>query len=413
MAIGKRQHCEPLLISNLDDSGSAIRLAKVSLSGEKKGTPIYDEKWLQNLIQQHPLSLPISEIEPGLGRLLPIATELETPAGYVDNLFVTPEGNVVLVECKLWRNPEARREVVSQCIDYAQSICRWNYLDFETAIQRATNRRLFDIVSEHLKFDSGVNEADFIDAVSKNLRTGKILILIVGDGIREGTESLSSFLQQHAGFHFTFGLIEMAIYEAPERGLLIQPRILARTLNIERGIVKLVNDSVSVVPSAVVQDSMARPRPMTMSEDMFLSKLAENCSETKNALDTFLGKATDFGIFLDPATKSCGLKWQHPDGSAYNISGITLDGKLNTYSLGWRPQERGQIELAHEYLHHLALLVDGEVRKTPNPAQWYIVKKGEMAFPDALSALNKSDQWLQLIRDYTTKLKQSFNGDSA
>jgi hypothetical protein len=53
-------------------------------------------------------------------RPVPICTELNTPAGPIDNFMVSPSGLPVLVECKLWRNPEARREVVSQILDYAK-----------------------------------------------------------------------------------------------------------------------------------------------------------------------------------------------------------------------------------------------------------------------------------------------------
>ena len=30
----------------------------------------------------------------------------------MDNLFITPEGHLVVVEVKLWRNPEARNAVI-------------------------------------------------------------------------------------------------------------------------------------------------------------------------------------------------------------------------------------------------------------------------------------------------------------
>ena len=30
----------------------------------------------------------------------------------------------MLIECKLWRNPEARREVVGQILDYAKVLTR-------------------------------------------------------------------------------------------------------------------------------------------------------------------------------------------------------------------------------------------------------------------------------------------------
>ncbi|RIL08226.1 MAG: hypothetical protein DCC71_00310 [Proteobacteria bacterium] len=40
--------------------------------------------------------------------------ELELAGRFADNLLVNPDGNLTLVECKLWRNPEARRSVIAQ-----------------------------------------------------------------------------------------------------------------------------------------------------------------------------------------------------------------------------------------------------------------------------------------------------------
>jgi hypothetical protein len=42
---------------------------------------------------------------------------------------VTPSGLPVLVECKLWRNPQARHQVVSQILDYAKELSRWSSSD--------------------------------------------------------------------------------------------------------------------------------------------------------------------------------------------------------------------------------------------------------------------------------------------
>jgi hypothetical protein len=70
--------------------------------------------------------LPIAEIDRMfLGPVL-ICSELSTQAGAIDNFMVTPSGLPVLVECKLWRNPEARREVVGQILDYAKELSRWS-----------------------------------------------------------------------------------------------------------------------------------------------------------------------------------------------------------------------------------------------------------------------------------------------
>ena len=93
----------------------------------------YDEKWLQLLIQSNPEVLPITELEPGFGRLIPVATEVACGHGYIDNLFVTAQGGIAFVETKLWRNIEARRLVVAQSLDYAAALSRMGYETFERA----------------------------------------------------------------------------------------------------------------------------------------------------------------------------------------------------------------------------------------------------------------------------------------
>jgi hypothetical protein len=47
----------------------------------------------------------------------------------IDIFMVTPSGLPVLVECKLWRNPEGRREVIGQILDYAKELSRWSSSD--------------------------------------------------------------------------------------------------------------------------------------------------------------------------------------------------------------------------------------------------------------------------------------------
>jgi len=97
--------------------GVSHRLVPIEL----KQTGEYNEAWLQGLIHAHPEILPVSQIEPGFAALIPAAREVACGHGYIDNLFVTPAGDIVLVETKLWRNGEARREVIAQALDYVSA----------------------------------------------------------------------------------------------------------------------------------------------------------------------------------------------------------------------------------------------------------------------------------------------------
>src|ERR1035438_3071619 len=116
-----------LLLSGFEAGSAAEKLERLHFL-KKTSEPVpFDEAWLQRLIMQHPSLLPVDQIEPVFNTLVPICVELPTLSGFVDNLFVTPAGDIALVECKLWRNPEARRKVVAQIIDYAREMSTWTY----------------------------------------------------------------------------------------------------------------------------------------------------------------------------------------------------------------------------------------------------------------------------------------------
>ena len=171
--------------------------------------------------------MPVQEIDPHIGKLIPVCTEIETGAGPADILFVTPTGKIVLVETKLWRNPNARREVVAQILDYAKQLTAWSYDDLarEAAIASKNGP---DYLSNCLKA-YGVEEQGFVDGINRSLKIGDFLLLIVGDGIRTGAESLVAFIERYGNLRFGLGLIEVAAYRLPDHSVLLQPRILAKT----------------------------------------------------------------------------------------------------------------------------------------------------------------------------------------
>ena len=162
------QFTTPLLISH---NGSSHSLKRIPLSARDSSIE-YNEAWLQNLLFKHPEALPIKEIDPAFSNAVPICIELNTPVGPIDALFVTPQGKLVVLEVKLWRNPEARRTVVGQVLDYAKELSRWTYEDLQREVTRRTGRHgnsLFDIVNEA---SGELIEIDFVDEVARGLRRG-------------------------------------------------------------------------------------------------------------------------------------------------------------------------------------------------------------------------------------------------
>lgn len=224
-------------LMRLGTDGFAEVLKRMPL-GTSTARGAMDEGKLRDLLFEHPLSLPVSDIDESYANLVPVCTELSTAAGYVDALYVNPQGRLTLAEFKLWRNPQARREVVGQILDYAKELAGWGYEDLQREVSRRLGKRgnvLYELVRGR---DDSVDEARFVDNVERYLGRGEFLLLIVGDGIREGVGKIVDFVQRHSGLHFRLALVEAALYSDVGGQVIMQPRLLARTEVIQRIVVE-------------------------------------------------------------------------------------------------------------------------------------------------------------------------------
>lgn len=145
------------------------------------------------------------------------------------------------METKLWRNPEARRVVVAQILDYAKELSNWTYEDLQREINRKLNRKgntLYEVA--RAVFPGQVpEESDFVDSVSRNLKRGRFLLLIAGDGIREGAYSITEFLSSAGHLNFTFAMVELSVYRSDNFGTLVVPKTIVKTIEIPRLVVEI------------------------------------------------------------------------------------------------------------------------------------------------------------------------------
>jgi hypothetical protein len=365
---------------------------------------LYDEAWLQRLIHVHPALLPIEAIEPRLTEVVPICLELPVPSGYVDNLMLTPEGGIALVEAKLWRNPEARREVVGQVLDYAKDLSGFTYEDLQTRVRQARREpalRLYDVVHPDGQAEG---EGVFIDAVSRNLRLGRFLALICGDGIQEGAEQLTDFLQRHIGLHFTLGLVEMSLWRDSFSGqILVQPRILARTVQIERAVVKL-EEGIALHHAARVEPvSASSSRPETLSAETFYEQLAQVEPSLPAKLKAFLNGLEPLGVQGD-MQRTLNLRWRSTEGRSFSLGMIDASGKLFTDTCHATPMSIGRIDLCHAYKRGLAaILPSGSVQPFSGPMGFKLTTSGQT--PTLGQLLTDAGAWEQVIADYVGSLQ--------
>ena len=337
----------------------------------------YNELWLQELIAAHPEVLPVSEIEPAFERLISAGREIACGHGYIDNLFLTGGGDIVLVETKLHANSQARREVVAQTLDYVAALSAMTFEKFEAAVCAAQHGRdrpasLHALIKGE---PEALDECAFSDAVSANLSRGRMLALVVGDGIRREAETLASVLQSHAGSYFTFALVELAIYRGGDGDLFVVPSTLAKTLMIERAVVRISPASAPIIVEALPPKSQsASLAPRGISEVQFDELMNQRKPGLSSSIREFLSSLEPLGVYSEMKA-SLNLKANAGGDKPINLGYIQKNGQLWTNAATWNISEQA----SREYLDRLARAIQGTVVEATPGMSAYVSTNGKSA----------------------------------
>lgn len=384
----------PILIR----SGSVDR----SLRRRSLGDLEKNEAWLQELLARHPEVLPVAEIEPAFEQLIPAGREVACANGYIDNLFLTAGGNIVVVETKLHANAQARREVVAQTLSYIAALAEMRYEQFEAAICAAQHEgspptSLHSLVKDK---PEALDECAFSDAISANLARGRVLALVVGDGIRREAESLAAVLQSHAGSHFTFALVELAIYETQERDILVVPSILAKTLMIERAVVRVDSAGGSVIVEPIKDAiSAATGAARSLSQIQFDEIMESRRVGLSKDIRAFVESLEPQGVYPE-LLGSLNLKAEVGRDSPANLGYIQKNGQLWTNALGWKMPPEPTLR----YVERLSAAIGGMVARGSDGSP-YVSINGKTAprIEDLLPT--KASEWRQIVNDLLHELR--------
>ncbi len=279
----------------INGQGKTEHLERVTFGGG------YSESWLQQLLFENPQSLPLQEIDPAYQEICPLCMEMNTGSGPVDIVYLTPQGRLVIIETKLWKNPEARRVVVGQILDYAKELKNWSYADLQREVSRRTGingNSPHQIVSKSF---GEIDEAIFVDGVTQSLQHGDFMLVIAGDGIRRDAQGIVEFIQDAGHMRFVLALIEVAVYKHSETGFFfVQPRTLVKTQQIRRE----VDYGIARIPTDDPLDEKEEWR-LKYKEywTRFLSELTLNDPEQP------LPKPTALGNIIFPLPPSGSVAW--------------------------------------------------------------------------------------------------------
>lgn len=381
-----KQHSAPVIIKN----DKAKTLEKISLNS----TP-YNEDWIQRICFENPNLLPFEELEPTFEGMIPICRELSVDSGNIDLIFINEYGFITIGECKLWRNPEARRKAVGQILDYAKDLAKWDYERFEKECLKAgeySEKSLFEIIQ---KYYPDTNEASFIDSIQNNLKKGRFLLIIIGDGIRENMEELANYIHRNANLNFTLGLIEIPVYKNPdENELIVTPRILAKTKEIER-IIYRISETAEINLSVEAKEEISQ----SISEAVFFERLEKVIGKEKiNELKDFLEDLTSELNMITKLGRGKRLSLNLKSGDdVYNFASIQESGDVMFYGIIYKTEEAGDKNIGINYLKKLASIVKGKVETKYKEWHWSV--KRSKNYISIVEYLWVKDEWKKLIEE--------------
>jgi len=180
-----------------------------------------EEGKLQDYLEEYPSLIPLSEIVEGASDLLCIGREVIAGPGAMDLLFIDKEGLLTVVETKLAKNPEARRTVIGQIIEYASYIAQWTADD----VYRIANDYLKSNPDEIMgKISQGEFSAEnFRSNIGQNLRNGKTRLIIAVDELVEPLRATVTFLNKNSNFDIL--LLQVSSFEESKTRKVLIPSL--------------------------------------------------------------------------------------------------------------------------------------------------------------------------------------------
>ena len=145
-----------------------------------------------------------------------VARQVKLEAGEIDLLFVDGNGLPIVVEVKLARNSEARREVVAQAIDYISSLTELTVDELDEKV----GGKLEDAIQDLSEGDD--SKFDLIwKSVGTDLRGGQARLIVAMDSATAGLQRIFGFLARALDVQ----LISIARYSSSGSGEIFVPSV--------------------------------------------------------------------------------------------------------------------------------------------------------------------------------------------
>ena len=187
-----------------------------------KAGPVPDEKELQarivDILGKDPKALPLA----GQPEITVVGQYVATGSGEADVVAIERSGRPVIIEAKLYKNREARRQMVAQALEYAADLHRLTVREFERDLLGPSLQEssLADAVGE-----DDDDEENFYKELAEHLARGSFRIVFLLDRAHPVLVKLVGYLETITADRIIVDLVTATSYELGQEHIFQTQRI--------------------------------------------------------------------------------------------------------------------------------------------------------------------------------------------
>jgi len=201
----------------------ALIISKNSKNAKKIEKSVIDqEDYLQKYIYDNPETIPLYEIKEDI-RICILAREVLTNSGPIDAFGIDKDGEIYIIETKLYKNPD-KRLVVAQVLDYGASLWK-NNTDFDNFInffEKESTKKFNVNLIQRLKDFFQLTEEEIsilFENLKRNLGDGNFKFVVLMDRLHSQLKDLIIFINQNS--QFDIYAVELDYYKYQDYEILI------------------------------------------------------------------------------------------------------------------------------------------------------------------------------------------------
>jgi hypothetical protein len=190
--------------------------------------PFTDEEGLKKLLVESPQILPAEDLEVSFLVAIP---EFGLGTGSTDILAFSADGDIAIIECKLSSNPDIKRRVIGQILEYASYLWRMSYEQVDGKVNEKQGKSLVELVRN--KAGGEWNEENFRSGVKNSLEKGEFFLIIAVDEINDELKRIVQYVNECGNPAYSLHALEMRRFQTGDVEILI-PHLFPESKEIPR-----------------------------------------------------------------------------------------------------------------------------------------------------------------------------------